>query len=213
MATTKKTTSKTTAKQASKKAAQRTTPAKKSFSVPGVKVKDGQALAMKLQLRLHSLNDLHLTLKHAHWNVLGPKFIGVHEMLDPQVEAVRAMVDVIAERMATMGVAPNGCPGALVAARTWEDYPIGQAQAAEHLAALDVVYSGVIEDHRKLIDEAEDIDLITQDMLIAQVAELEKFQWFIRAHLEDDGGNLATQGETDALAAAAKGLAADRAID
>lgn len=190
-----------------------TTPAAKSFTVPGVDVEQGQQLATKLQLRLHALNDLQLTLKHAHWNVLGPKFIGVHEMLDPQVDAVRAMVDVTAERMATLGVAPNGCPGALVKARTWEDYPIGQAQAAEHLGALDLVYSGVIEDHRELIEEAEDIDLVTQDMLIAQVAELEKFQWFIRAHLEDDEGNLATQGDTSATQAAADALKADREID
>src|SRR5690606_5348261 len=98
------------------------------------------------------------------------------------------------ERMATMGVAPNGLPGDLVAKRTWEDYPIGQAQAAEHLGALDVVYTGVIEDHRAVMDEAGDVDPITEDILIGQVAQLEQFQWFIRAHLEDDEGNLATQG-------------------
>lgn len=209
MATTKKAATKTTAKQS----AGATTPANKSFTVPGVPVEEGQELANKLQMRLHALNDLQLTLKHAHWNVVGPKFIGVHEMIDPQVDAVRAMVDETAERMATLGVAPNGLPGDLVSRRSWEDYPIGQAQAAEHLGALDIVYTGVIEDHRELIDESEDIDLVTQDMLIGQVAQLEQFQWFIRAHLEDDAGNLATQGETSATTAAQKGLEADRTID
>ena len=207
----------TTKKSATTKAAatprKATTPANKSFTVPGLELEEGRDLARKLQMRLHSLNDLHLTLKHAHWNVVGPKFIGVHEMLDPQVEAVRAMVDEIAERMATMGVAPNGLPGDLVAKRTWEDYPIGQAQAAEHLGALDVVYTGVIEDHRAVMDEAGDVDPITEDILIGQVAQLEQFQWFIRAHLEDDEGNLATQGETHLRAAADKGLQADKDID
>lgn len=204
-------TAKNTRSRPSKPAA--STPARKSFTVPGLEVDQAQALAEKLQLRLHSLNDLQLTLKHAHWNVVGPKFIGVHQMLDPQVDGVRAMVDELAERMATMGVAPNGCPGDLVARRTWDDYPIGLAQAAEHLAALDLVYSGVIKDHRALVDEAEDVDLVTQDLLIGQVAELEKYQWFIRAHLMDDDGNLATQGATSARDAAARGLAADVAID
>ncbi|MBO1030532.1 DNA starvation/stationary phase protection protein [Tessaracoccus sp. SD287] len=211
MATTKKAAAKTTANQT--KSTPTTNPSRGSFTVPGLSVDEGQELAMKLQMRLHALNDLQLTLKHAHWNVVGPKFIGVHQMLDPQVAAVRAMVDETAERMATMGVAPNGCPGALVAQRTWQDYPIGQAQAAEHLGALDVVYVGIIEDHRELIEEAGDIDPITEDMLIAQVAQLEQFQWFLRAHLEDDQGNLATDGVVHAADGAAKGLAADASSD
>ncbi|MGD8214222.1 Dps family protein [Aestuariimicrobium sp. Y1814] len=210
MATTKKATA---GKAAKKSTGKSSPPANKSFTVPGLGLDEGQGLARKLQMRLHSLNDLQLTLKHAHWNVVGPKFISIHEMLDPQVVAVRAMVDQIAERMATLGVAPNGCPGDLVAQRTWEDYPIGQAQASEHLGALDIVYSGVITDHRALIEEAGEVDPITEDMLIGQVTQLEQFQWFIRAHLEDDQGNLATQGATHAAEGAAQGLAADKALD
>ncbi len=41
-------------------------------------------------------------------------------------------------------------------------------------------------------------------MLIGQTAELEKFQWFVRAHLENSGGQLANEGEpTEKKAAAA----------
>lgn len=183
------------------------------FSVPGLDPEQGRQLAQALQIRLHSLNDLQLTLKHAHWNVVGPKFIGVHEMLDPQVEGVRAMVDELAERMAAMGVPPNGLPGDLVAKRTWQDYPIGLAQAAEHLGALDLVYTGIIEDHRKAIEQAGDIDPVTEDLLIGQVGLLEQYQWFIRAHLMDDQGRLATQNAKSAEDAAAKGLKADVKID
>ena len=31
-------------------------------------------------------------------------------------------------------------------------------------------------------------------MLIGQAAELEKFQWFVRAHLENTGGHLVHEG-------------------
>ena len=44
-------------------------------------------------------------------------FIGVHEMLDPQVDGVRLMVDQTAERIATLGAEPNGLPGYVVSSR------------------------------------------------------------------------------------------------
>ena len=174
------------------------------FTVPGMTTSDGTEVANLLQDRLNALTDLHLTLKHVHWNVVGPHFIAVHEMLDPQVDAVRAMTDDIAERMATLGVAPVGTPGALVAARTWDDYDIGRAGAIEHLGALDVVYTGVIESHRKAIDATEETDPVTQDMLIGQSGQLELFHWFVRAHLESSGGELSTAGATQEKPAAQK---------
>src|ERR1700744_1340585 len=106
--------------------------------VPGMKPGNAEQVNKVLQGRLNSLNDLALTLKHVHWNVVGPHFIAVHTMLDPQVEAVRAMVDDVAERIATLGGSPCGTPGALVAARDWDDYSLGRADALEHLAALDL---------------------------------------------------------------------------
>ena len=143
-----------------------------------------------LQKRLHALNDLALTLKHIHWNVVGPQFIAVHTMLDPQVDGVRVMVDDVAERIATLGGSPKGTPGVLVAERTWDDYSIGRDDAIAHLGALDLVYGGVIEDHRVAIDTTEEPDPVTQDMLIAQTGELEQYQWFVRAHLESSDGLL-----------------------
>ncbi len=173
-----------------------------TFTVPGLSIEDGHRLGAALQMRLHALNDLQLTLKHVHWNVVGPHFIGVHEMLDPQIDAVRAMVDETAERMATLGVSPVGTPGHLVEHRTWDDYDLLRADTNAHLAAVDLVYSGVIEDHRKVIELADDLDLVTQDMIIAQVGQLELFQWFVRAHLESSTGELSSAGATTEKAAA-----------
>jgi starvation-inducible DNA-binding protein len=80
---------------------------------------NAEQVAQTLQQRLVALTDLHLTLKHIHWNVVGPNFIAVHEMLDPQVEAVRKMSDAVAERIATLGFEPIGTPGAIVKSRAW----------------------------------------------------------------------------------------------
>jgi starvation-inducible DNA-binding protein len=175
------------------------------FTVPGLTLEQGERTAAVLQSRLHALNDLALTLKHVHWNVVGPHFIAVHQMLDPQVEAVRAMVDRLGERIATLGSSPQGTPGALVEARGWDDYSIGRASSQEHLGALDVVYQGVITGHRDAVSEAEQVDPVTADLLIGQLRELELFHWFVRAHLEASGGVLSTAvSTTERRAAAAK---------
>jgi starvation-inducible DNA-binding protein len=172
------------------------------YTVPGMKSDTAEQVTKLLQDRLNALSDLALTLKHVHWNVVGPNFIAVHTMLDPQVEAVRGMVDELAERIATLGGSPAGTPGALVAQRNWDDYSIGRADTQQHLGALDVVYAGIIETHRQAIDSTEELDQVTQDMLIGQSGQLEQFHWFVRAHLEAPDGSLATGGARTEKAAA-----------
>ncbi|WP_150461658.1 Dps family protein [Nesterenkonia ebinurensis] len=154
------------------------------YTVPGLGKDSGEEIAGLLQDRLHALNDLHLVLKHVHWNVVGPNFIAVHEMLDPQTEQVREFADEIAERIATLGTAPSGLSGELVSERSWKDYPLYKASVGDHLTELDKVYTGLLEDHRQVLSKVGNIDPITEDILIGQVKELELFHWFIRSHLE-----------------------------
>ena len=173
------------------------------FTAPGLTSGEGTTMARLLQERLVSLIDLGLTLKHIHWNVVGPTFIGVHTMLDPQVDGVTAMTDEVAERIATLGQDPNGLAGNLVGSRGWDDYSLGRALVSQHLGALDLVYCGVIEDHRNAIKECGDVDPITEDLLVSQTRTLEQYHWFVRAHLESSSGMLSTAGaktETDAAA-------------
>ena len=173
-----------------------------NFTVPGMSNDSAGAAIAALDQRMTGLIDLALTLKHVHWNVVGPNFISVHEMLDPQVDAVRVMVDEIAERIATLGGVPVGTPGALVERRTWDDYDLARATAQQHLAALDIVYNGVNSDHREAIAKLGDIDPVSEDLLIAQLGQLELFQWFVRAHLESESGSLPTVDLTTEMAAA-----------
>ena len=181
--------SKTSAKKSTKAGG---SPALPAYTVPSLTLDEGAQTAQILQVRLHALIDLALTLKHIHWNVIGPHFIAVHEMIDPQVDAVQAMVDATAERIATLGSVPIGTPGAIVAGRTWDDYSIGRASTIAHLGALDEVYRGFITAHREAATATEELDDVTNDMLIGQLGALEQFHWFVRAHLESTAGELST---------------------
>ena len=89
--------------------------------------------------------------------------------------------------------------------RDWDDYSLGRAATQEHLGGLDLAYRGVVGTNRFVIQELDDTDLVTQDMVIGQTEQLELFHWFIRAHLEDQGGRLSTEdasSESEGAAAA-----------
>jgi len=74
-----------------------------TYTVPGMKNDSAERVVRLLQDRLNSLNDLALTLKHVHWNVVGPHFIGVHQMLD----RLFALVEVVGRLRLPLGDAQN----------------------------------------------------------------------------------------------------------
>jgi starvation-inducible DNA-binding protein len=172
------------------------------FTAPTLDMEAGTRAADLLQKRLVGLIDLSLTLKHIHWNVVGPNFIAVHEMLDPQYEGVQKMVDDLAERIATLGGAPSGLPGRVVDERTWTDYNLDRADSIAHLGALDLVYQGSITSHREAMAEAADLDPVTEDLLLGQTGVLERYHWFVRSHLADWAGGMANTGARNEIEAA-----------
>lgn len=179
------------------------------YAPAGLTTGEAEKITELLQERLYSLVDMSLTLKHVHWNVVGPGFIAVHEMLDDHVASIRAMSDALAERIATLGGIPNGLPGGLTANRSWDDYALGRGVVPAHLGALDMVYDGVVGAHRAAVEESGPIDPITEDLLIEQTRGLEMIQWFVRAHLQDTSGRLPTADADTELDAAAAAATAD----
>ncbi|AGF71311.1 DNA starvation/stationary phase protection protein Dps [Corynebacterium halotolerans] len=155
-----------------------------NYTVPGLSDVDSKKLIDELQARLNDYNDLHLILKHAHWNVVGQNFIAVHEMLDPQVDLVRGYADEVAERVSTLGGEPLGTPDAQANDRTPLKYEVNKGGTQEHLAAIDKLYVDVVERVRESLRVSGELDPVTEDIFISHAAELEKFQWFVRAHLD-----------------------------
>ena len=152
-----------------------------TFVVPGLDEAASEKAIAILQNRLSQEQEAALVLKHAHWNVTGPNFIAVHEMLDPQVEAMLGMADETAERIATMGGAPDGSADAITRNRTWKPFDLeGRHSTEEYLQALIEYYDAMIVDDRKAIAELDELDLVSSNIMQDHVQELEKFQWFMR---------------------------------
>ena len=185
------------------------------YAPANMRIENAQKVADVLQERLSTLIDLSLALKHIHWNVVGMSFISVHEMVDSQVDSVRDMVDAIAERIATLGGVPAGLAGQVVDMRDAnQDYALGRAEVMAHLGALNKLYENVTAKHRDAIGAVADIDPISEDLLVGQSAELELAHWFVRAHLSNVDGRLATEDsntQMDAAVAAASLRTSQRA--
>lgn len=156
------------------------------FTVPGLGPQAAGDLIEYLQHWLACLIRVQLTTKHAHWNVTGAAFIGVHKMLDDLHEDVEDAVDTVAERIATLGGCPKGTLAYTVSClggTNLEDYSLGRADTQTHLQALDQVYGKAILEGRSGLGLMS-TDLVSQNMVQGLLETMEKAQWFIRAHLE-----------------------------
>ena len=64
--------------------------------------------------RLADAIDVMLQLKHAHWNVKGPRFIALHELFDKVHVGLAEYVDLIAERIVQLGGTADGLAPSVV---------------------------------------------------------------------------------------------------
>lgn len=134
-----------------------------------------------LQATLVDLIDLSLIAKQAHWNVVGQNFRSAHLQLDELVTAARQYVDDVAERANAIGISPNGKAKTVVESSGMPNYPDSWQSVEATVAAIIDILGEVIKRLRKRIDETDKTDLVTQDLLIAIAAELEKQHWMWQA--------------------------------
>ncbi len=67
-----------------------------------------KSIVRLLNERLAEAIDLQLQAKHAHWNVKGPNFVGLHDLFDRVADTAREYVDLIAERGVALGGVAEG---------------------------------------------------------------------------------------------------------
>jgi starvation-inducible DNA-binding protein len=139
--------------------------------------------AEPLQATLVELIDLSLQAKQAHWNVVGPNFRGAHLFLDEVTDQYRGWYDEVAERLAAIGVSPDGRIGTLAASTPLDPLPAGQLRDVDVLAMFDQRVSLVVDRLRARLDPVGEHDLASQDILLGIIEGLEKQRWMLRAHL------------------------------
>ena len=137
----------------------------------------------ELDATLLDLIDLALWGKQLHWTVFGPLFRTLHERLDELVDAWRDLADMVAERAVAIGYWPDGQAGAIAkSAEHWkaEDGPVEDRMVLRLLARR---LAEVSERARARLDRLGELDLISQDVMIDVVRQLEQQLWMSRAQL------------------------------
>ena len=139
-----------------------------------------------LNARLADAIDLALISKQAHWNVKGPQFIAIHEMLDGFRTELDGHVDTMAERAVQLGGTAHGTSQDVSKASTLKPYPADIHKTKDHLAALIDRYAAMAKSVRKAIDESDEAgDAGTVDIFTAFSRSLDKSLWFLEAHVQE----------------------------
>ncbi len=146
--------------------------------------KTRKTVVKDLQATLVELIDLSLLGKQAHWNVVGPNFRSIHLQLDEIVDTARLASDRVAERIATIGDAPDGRAGAVAKTSGLPDFPAGQVPVTEAVKLVGTTVDAMSERLTARILRLADSDPVSQDILIGTADELEKQAWMLRAQLQ-----------------------------
>jgi starvation-inducible DNA-binding protein len=142
-----------------------------------------------LNQRLADCIDLQTQCKQAHWNVKGRSFIGLHKLFDEINEDVEEYVDLLAERAVQLGGVAEGTARCVAERSSLSEYPLEISESEDHVDALSSALAAFGKVTRQDIDKLQQIgDADTADMLTDISRGIDKWLWFVEAHLQGDGG-------------------------
>ncbi len=137
-----------------------------------------------LNARLADCTDLQTQTKQAHWNVKGPNFIALHELFDKINEDVEDYVDDLAERVVQLGGVAEGTARMVAKRSALAEYPAA-VDGRSHVEALSSALATFGKAARKGIGQADELgDLDTADLFTEISRGIDKWLWFVEAHLQ-----------------------------
>lgn len=134
-----------------------------------------------LQGALVDVLDLSLIAKQAHWNLLGRHFRSLHLQLDEIVASARGYADQLAERAVALGLNPDGRAATVARTTSVTQLDGGWVKDTDVIAHFVGVYAGMVARMRGRVDATGQSDPVTQDLLLALTADLEKQSWMLQA--------------------------------
>ncbi|MEW9548752.1 Dps family protein [Nonomuraea sp. NPDC050783] len=134
-----------------------------------------------LQGALVDLIDLSLVAKQAHWNLVGSHFRSVHLQLDQVVQLARTHMDTLAERAVAIGANPDGRAATIAKSTKLAQLESGWLEDGKVVATITDVLGGISKRLYERIQQTEEADPVTQDLLIAVAQDVDKQHWMFQA--------------------------------
>ena len=139
---------------------------------------------MRLSRLLADTYTLYLKTHNFHWNVTGPMFQTLHLMFETQYNELALAVDLIAERIRSLGFPAPG-PYKQYAALSSIKEEEGIPAAKDMIRLLVEGQEAVVRTARSLYPSVEAAsDEATADLLTQRIQLHEKTAWMLRSLLE-----------------------------
>ena len=151
---------------------------------------DAKARAVNADLLNEILADttiLYALYKKHHWLVAGPTFYELHLLFDKHAEEQLELIDLIAERVQTLGGIAVGDPRHAAELTTIDRAPDGAESVPDMLARTLRAHETIIEKVRNALDVTDkNKDWGSNDLLMGDVLRRNELQvWFIAEHIVD----------------------------
>lgn len=144
-----------------------------------------QQMIAVLNAQLADTFDMFSMMKQAHWNVKGPQFIALHELFDEIADGLVPYVDMIAERATALGGMAMGTVRMAAQASRLDAYPADVVDSMETVRVVADRLADLAKSTREAADHAEEShDMDTNDLFIEISRDLDKWLWFLEAHLQ-----------------------------
>ena len=143
--------------------------------------------AERLNRILANTQILHALYKKHHWLMRGATFYQLHLLLDKHAGEQLELVDMIAERVQTLGGVAVGDPRHVAEITTIPRPPNGAEEVPAMLSRLLEAHETILADaHDAAARTAEMGDDGTNDLLVSDVIRTGEMQaWFLAEHLVD----------------------------
>jgi starvation-inducible DNA-binding protein len=150
----------------------------------GISTRDRAAIANGLSRLLADTYVLYLKTHNFHWNVEGPMFQTLHQMFMEQYTEAWNAVDLVAERIRSLGHYAPGTYKEYLGLSSIKETP-GVPKAQQMVKALIAGQEAVVKTARSVLPLAERADdQPTLDLLTQRMQVHEKNAWMLRSLLK-----------------------------